>query len=326
MLPLAHGHGRPAAGHPPARRARRGARGRDLLDGVDVVSHQAAVVGAGVTGERPPRVRRPQRPRHRRAAGGDARRRRPPSRAGLLDGGVRRGPLLLPRARPPGPARAVGGRRSTAGDFDNHCTSVCAALWTGTLVDEDARLDPRSAYAASKVAQEHYAVRVGPPGRRRRGRAALPQRLRAAHAPGHAVLRGRGDVPVLPRARRPAHGSSRTAARCATSCTSPTSRPPTSPPSRRSTGDGGFRAYNVCSGEPVSIRDVAELVAQRHGLRTSPRRSPAATASATSGTSSPRPSGPARELGFAARVSPEQGSGSSPRRRCADLRWPAGGT
>ena len=43
-----------------------------------------------------------------------------------------------------------------AGRFDNHCPTCGRALgWE--LVDEDARLDPRSSYAASKVAQEHYA-------------------------------------------------------------------------------------------------------------------------------------------------------------------------
>jgi dTDP-L-rhamnose 4-epimerase len=44
-----------------------------------------------------------------------------------------------------------------AGDFENACPRCGAALgWE--LVDEDARLDPRSSYAASKVAQEHYAA------------------------------------------------------------------------------------------------------------------------------------------------------------------------
>ena len=41
------------------------------------------------------------------------------------------------------------------GDFENHCPT-CGATLTWALVDEDARLDPRSSYAASKLAQEHY--------------------------------------------------------------------------------------------------------------------------------------------------------------------------
>ena len=32
----------------------------------------------------------------------------------------------------------------------------CGAALTWSLVDEGARLDPRSSYAASKLAQEHY--------------------------------------------------------------------------------------------------------------------------------------------------------------------------
>src|SRR5213079_1352611 len=43
-----------------------------------------------------------------------------------------------------------------AEDFENHCPECLAALgWE--RVPEDARLEPRSSYAASKVAQEHYA-------------------------------------------------------------------------------------------------------------------------------------------------------------------------
>ena len=41
------------------------------------------------------------------------------------------------------------------GDFENHCPA-CGSVLAWALVDEGARLDPRSSYAASKVAQEHY--------------------------------------------------------------------------------------------------------------------------------------------------------------------------
>ena len=41
------------------------------------------------------------------------------------------------------------------GNFENHCP-VCGRPLGWELVDESARLDPRSSYAASKVAQEHY--------------------------------------------------------------------------------------------------------------------------------------------------------------------------
>ena len=110
-----------------------------------------------------------------------------------------------------GPGRAATSRTTAR---------VCGRPLAWALVDEDARLDPRSSYAASKVATEHYPPR-GRGRRARRGRrAALPQRLRAADAPRHALLRGRRDVPLLARAGQSRRTSSRTAARCATSCTS----------------------------------------------------------------------------------------------------------
>ena len=63
------------------------------------------------------------------------------------------------------------------------------------------------------------------------------------------------------RARR--QGFSRTAARCATSSTSTTSPRPTSP--RSSAKPGGFAAFNVCSGRPVSILDVATRLCDARG-------------------------------------------------------------
>ena len=165
------------------------------------------MVGARGEGRRPAGVRLPQRPRHRGPAGRDARpRRRRRLVLASLDGGLRRGPLRLRRARPAG-RRGVRIRAatSTAGDFENHCP-VCGTPLGWALVDEDARLDPRSSYAASKVAQEHYASawvrQAGGVG----GRAALPQRLRPGDAPRHAVLRRRGDLPLRARARRGAAG------------------------------------------------------------------------------------------------------------------------
>ncbi len=56
-------------------------------------------------GRRPAGVRRPQRPRHRRPARHDARGRRRPAGAGLVDGRLRRGPLRVRRARRPGACR-----------------------------------------------------------------------------------------------------------------------------------------------------------------------------------------------------------------------------
>ena len=44
-----------------------------------------------------------------------------------------------------------------AGDFENHCPR-CDEPLAWRLVEESARMDPRSSYAASKLAQEHYAA------------------------------------------------------------------------------------------------------------------------------------------------------------------------
>src|ERR1700751_5009811 len=86
-----------------------------------------------------------------------------------------------------------------AGRFEPRCPRCAQPLGTAT-VTEDAPLDPRNAYAASKVAQEHLSSSW----------ARLP-----GGAAGHAVLRRGRDLPLLPgergsaagvRGRRPAAG------------------------------------------------------------------------------------------------------------------------
>ena len=126
----------------------------DLLDGVDVVCHQAALVGAGTTVSDLPAY----------AAHNDL------GTAALLAAMAARGVGRLVLASSmvvygegryacpehgtvAPPPRSVAALE--AGDFDNHCPTCGRALgWE--LVDESARLDPRSSYAAGKVAQEHY--------------------------------------------------------------------------------------------------------------------------------------------------------------------------
>ena len=73
-------------------------------------------------------------------------------------------------------------------------------------MDEDAPLRPRSLYAASKTAQEHYALAWSESTRRFGGGAALSQRLRPRHAARHPVLRGGGDLPFRARKGRAAEG------------------------------------------------------------------------------------------------------------------------
>ncbi len=129
-------------------------RWAELLDGVDAVSHQSAMVGAGVTVADMPLY-----------AGhndlGTA-----VLLAAMTDRGVDalvvassmvvygEGRYVCPEHGEQ-PTRARGREALDAGDFENHCP-VCDRPLGWEVVPEDARLDPRSTYAASKLAQEHY--------------------------------------------------------------------------------------------------------------------------------------------------------------------------
>ena len=155
MLELAHLPGAPVP--PGVERAdvRDGAALDRLLDGVDVVCHQAAMVGNGVDAQDLPGF----------AAHNDL------GTAVLLAAMARRGISRLVLASsmvvygegryvcadhgdaPPAPRRAADLEQ---GLFDPRCPRCDAPLgWA--LVDEQAPLLPRSSYAASKIAQEHYA-------------------------------------------------------------------------------------------------------------------------------------------------------------------------
>jgi dTDP-L-rhamnose 4-epimerase len=193
-----------------------------------------------------------------------------------------------------------------AGDFENHCT-ICAGPLQWALVEEDARLDPRSSYAASKVATEHYLAAW------------------ARQAPGAAVALRYHNVygPRMPR-DTPYSG---VAALFRSALEQ--GRPP------NVFEDGGqmrdfvhvhdvARAnllaidavaqaapetctpYNVASGEPIPIRRVAELVAAGTGSDLRPEISGRyrlgdvrhVVASAEKART---------ELGFSAQIRPEQG-------------------
>ena len=134
------------------------------------------------------------------------------------------------------------------------------------LVDESARLDPRSSYAASKVAQEHYAsawVRQAPA-------STVALRYHNVYGPGMprdtpysgvaAIFRSsleRGEAPRVfedgGQVRDFVHVDDVAAANVA---------------ALRSVVDGPvgrFDAYNVCSGSPVTILDVARRLAEATG-------------------------------------------------------------
>jgi dTDP-L-rhamnose 4-epimerase len=127
---------------------------RSLLEGVDVVCHQAAMVGAGVHPADLPLFAR------HNGLGTAA------LLAAMADVGVDalvlassmvvygEGRYSCPEhGRQPAPTRSRAAL--DAGDFDVHCPA-CDRPMGWQPVPEDEVLDPRGGYAASKVAQEHY--------------------------------------------------------------------------------------------------------------------------------------------------------------------------
>ncbi len=241
-----------------------------LLRGVDVVCHQSAMVGAGVTVADLPSY----------ASHNDL------GQAVLLaamhEAGVHRIVFASSmvnygegRYTCPQHGDQVPGPRSTraldAGDFENHCRVCDRPLDWGT-VHEDARLDPRSSYAASKVAQEHYVAawaRQAPgaavglryhnvygPGMPRdtpySGVAAL---FRSAVEQGHApnVFEDGGQMRDFVHVHDVARANVLSLRQVVEA------------------DDESFTTYNVCSGEPVPILRVAELVARGTGRDLEPQ-------------------------------------------------------
>ena len=304
MLPQAHGEAAPPAGtHQVDVRDAEAWTG--LLAGVDVVCHQAALVGAGVTVSDLPRY----------ASSNDL------GTAALLAAmaavDVRR--LVLASsmvvygegryACPDHGTREVRSRtpeRLDAGEFDHHCDR-CGAALAWQPVEESARLDPRSAYAASKVAQEHYTAAWA----RQAGGAAVALRYHNVYGPGMprdtpysgvaAIFRSsleRGQAPQVfedgGQARDFVHVADVARANLAALDTVVGREP------------GTLAAYNVCSGTPVTIGEVAQLVARGTGTDLAPEvtgnyrlgdvRHVVASAELAR-----------TELGFAAQVRPEVG-------------------
>jgi dTDP-L-rhamnose 4-epimerase len=175
------------------------------------------------------------------------------------------------------------------------------------LVDETARLDPRSSYAASKVAQEHYAAAWV----RRAPASTVALRYHNVYGPGMprdtpysgvaAIFRSsleRGEAPRVfedgGQVRDFVHVADVAAANIA---------------ALRSVVDGPvgrFDAYNVCSGEPVSILGVARALA----VATGSDLEPVVTGDFRTGdvrhvVASPQRAG--ADLGFTARIGPDEG-------------------
>jgi dTDP-L-rhamnose 4-epimerase len=302
MLPQAHGATRPPPGTHQVD-VRDAASWTHLLHGVDVVCHQAAVVGAGV------RV-------------GDL-----PDYAGHNDLGTA---ALLSAMHEAGVARVVlassmvvyGEGRYTcpvhgdqvppprrrealeAGDVENHCP-ICGGALDWALVDETARLDPRSSYAASKVAQEHYTSAWA----RQADATAIALRYHNVYGPGMPRDTPYSGVAAmfrssLERGERPQVFEDGGQVRDFVHVSDVARANLLAVESLRDAAPGRLDAYNVCSGRPVSILRVAELVGTGSDVE------PEVTGRYRLGDVRHVVASPARaraELGFAATVAPAEG-------------------
>ena len=272
-----------------------------LLAGVDVVCHQAAVVGAGLdAGDAP-------------AYGSHNDFATTVLLAQMFAAGVRH--LVLASSMvvyghgrydcpEHGPVDPRPRRRADldAGVFEHRCPAGGEELrWR--LVDEDAALRPRSLYAASKTAQEHYALAWA----ESTGGSVVALRYHNVYGPGMprdtpysgvaAIFRSaleKGNPPSVfedgGQMRDFVHVDDVAAANLAAL-----------------TADrGGFSAANVCSGQPISILAMATALCDARGSGLAP----VITGQYRSGDVRHIVADPARAaelLGFRAAVKPEEG-------------------
>jgi dTDP-L-rhamnose 4-epimerase len=265
LLPQAHG------GAPPDWSARHDLVAGDvrdgellarLLDGVDAVCHQAAMVGHGVDPSDAPDYASHNdygtavllAAMHRAGV------RRLVLASSMVVYGEGRYSCAVHGVVRPGPRREAD---LDAGRFDPLCPECGAPLASG-LVPEDAPLDPRSTYAATKLAQEHlasawarqtggavWALRYhnvyGPRMPRDTPYAGVASIFRSALARGHAPR-------VLEDGRQRRDFVHVTDVARVNLLALTSAEPP-----------GGFAAVNVCSGEPHTVGELAEVLAAAMG-------------------------------------------------------------
>jgi dTDP-L-rhamnose 4-epimerase len=153
-----------------------------------------------------------------------------------------------------------------AGVFEHRCPIGSEEL-SWQLVDEDAALRPRSLYAASKTAQEHYALAWA----ESTGGSVVALRYHNVYGPGMprdtpysgvaAIFRSaleRGEQPAVfedgGQMRDFVHVDDVAGANLAAV----------------TTDRGGFTAANVCSGQPISILEVATALCEARSDATKP--------------------------------------------------------
>ncbi len=301
MLPAAHG----STALPPQGCRRVDIRDADalaaVLAGVDAVCHQAAVVGAGVNAADAP------------AYGSHNDLGTTVLLAQMFAAQVRhlvlassmvvygQGRYACPEHGPVDPAPR---RRADldAGIFEHRCPT-CALPVSWLLVDEDAPLRPRSLYAASKTAQEHYALAWS----ESTGASVVALRYHNVYGPGMprdtpysgvaAIFRSsleNGSTPAVfedgGQMRDFVHVDDVAAANV----------------TALEAGRDGFTAVNVCSGQPISILDVATALCDARETTVTP----VITGQYRSGDVRHIVADPARAaelLGFRAAVDPRSG-------------------
>lgn len=276
----------------------------ELLDGVDVVCHQAARVGAGVDARDAPDYAADNDLVTARllAAMFETRCRRMVLASSMVvygDGTYRDGfgAIVDP------PARSTADLE--AGRFERYLPSGEPAVWA--LTPEDAPLAPRSYYAASKAAQESYCRAWS----LETGGAVTALRYHNVYGPHMprdtpyagvaAIFRSQLEARQAPtvfedggQMRDFVHVSDIAAANVAAI-----------ERLASETGSGRFEAFNVCSGQPISIKQVAESLTT--GI--------SGPAPVTTGRYRPGdvrhivadPALAAAELGFRASIMPERG-------------------
>ncbi|MGO9153256.1 NAD-dependent epimerase/dehydratase family protein [Mycobacterium sp.] len=275
-----------------------------LLAGVDLVCHQAAMVGAGVDAADAP------------AYGGHNDFATTVLLAQMFAAGVRR--LVLASSMvvygqgnyacpDHGLVDPLPRRRADldAGVFEHRCPA-CGVPVTWRLVDEDAPLRPRSLYAAGKTAQEHYALAWSESS----GGSVVALRYHNVYGPGMprdtpysgvaAIFRSSLEKDEPPRVfedggqmRDFVHVDDVAAANLAAAHSLEVER-------------DGFTAVNVCSGRPISILEVATALCDARGGAPSP----VVTGQYRSGDVRHIVADPARAeqvLGFRAAVDPRAG-------------------
>ncbi|MCV7278473.1 NAD-dependent epimerase/dehydratase family protein [Mycolicibacterium flavescens] len=300
MLPAAHGPGAQVPSDCRTLDIRDASALAPLLDGVDAVCHQAAMVGAGVNAADAP------------AYGSHNDFGTTVLLAEMFAAGVGRlvlassmvvygqGRYDCPEHGPVEPAPRTRADLD-AGVFEHRCPQ-CGSLVEWRLVDEDAPLRPRSLYAASKTAQEHYALAWA----EATGGTVTALRYHNVYGPYMprdtpysgvaAIFRSElesGDVPRVfedgGQMRDFVHVDDVAAANVAAV----------------QSGPDGFAAFNVCSGRPISIMEVAAELCEARG-----EAPPVVTGQYRSGDVRHIVADPARAadvLGFRAAVDPRDG-------------------